>query len=111
MKGEKEDQVRIRSKKHFIGVHIHPGTRRGISKGHGYFLDGRDGGLKRSSIVTGKGADIVRPIDGEKKMRLVSINKFVKDSRWSKIELMEAPVGEAVTDRGVGFGKMESKAI
>ena len=34
LKGEKGDQVRICGE-HFIGVHIHKGARRGISKGHG----------------------------------------------------------------------------
>ena len=83
MKGETEDQVRIRGK-HFIGVQIHPGARQGIARRHGEFLDGRDGGLKGSSIVAGKGADIIGPKDRQKKMELATINKFVKESRKQK---------------------------
>ena len=83
MKWEKGDQIRVRGK-HFIGVQIHPGARRGIARRHGEFLDGRDGGLKGSSIVSGKGADIVGPKDRHKKMEFAAINKFVKKSRKQK---------------------------
>ena len=83
MKWEKGDQVRIRGK-HFIGVQIHPGARRGIARRHGEFFDGRDGGLKGSSIVSGKGANIAGPKDSHKKMELATINKFVKESREQK---------------------------
>ena len=40
--------------------------------------------MKGSSIVPGKGADIVGPKDRHKKMEFATINKFVQESRKHK---------------------------
>ena len=65
--------------------------------------------MKRSSIVADECADIVGPKDGEKKMKLASIDTFVKERR--ELNRVDGSTGGGDGDgQRSGFGKIESKA-
>ena len=76
-KRQEGDEVRV-SGKHFVGVQGDPSTGRGMAGGHGDFLESRDGGLERGSVVAGEGAHIIRAEDRDEKMEFAAIDKFVK---------------------------------
>jgi hypothetical protein len=76
-KRQEGDEVRVRGK-HFVGVQRDPSTGGGMAGGHGNFLESRDGGLKRGSVVAGEGAHIIRAEDRDEEMKFAAVDKFVK---------------------------------
>ena len=76
-KRQEGDEVRVRGK-HFVWVQRDPSTGGGMAGRHGNFLESRDGGLERGSVVAGEGAHIIRAEDRDEKMEFAAIDKFVK---------------------------------
>ena len=52
-----------------------------MGRSHGDFLEGSNGGLKRSCVVAGKDADTIGAEDRNKEQEFAAIEEFVKGSR------------------------------
>ena len=64
--------------------------------------------MKRSCVVSCKCSNVVGTEDWHEQLKFTLVKKFIYIA-VTKVESMIAQVGDAVTERGMGFGKVLSK--